>query len=90
MHIWFTPINLDRPPDQTLERLDWFVANTEWLNAFPDHQSSNLDFFASDHRPVRLKTNPPKPNQLPTQPKPFTFEHNWLLKEDYKDTIKTL
>lgn len=82
----FTWDNKRRAPHQVLERLDRYVANAQWLSTFPHYRSVNLDFFGLDHRPVLLKTLPIKNDMLVHQHKAFSFNHNWLLEEDYKET----
>lgn len=66
------------------------MANDSWRTAYPDHRYKNLDFYNFDHRPVSLNNGPLTPKPLSGPNKPFSFEHKWLLEDDYKETIQTL
>lgn len=59
------------------------MANPTWLNAYPNFIAKNLDFFNSDHRPVSINTEAKPVYQNDHQPKPFMFNHCWILEEKY-------
>lgn len=84
----FTQDNKRKPPNHILERLDKYVANSEWITAYPDFKSHNLDYCSSDHQSVTINTNPSFTNNKGGRNKFFNFNHNWLLEEDYKELIK--
>lgn len=50
--------NKCKGPYHILKCLDRFVTNEACISSFPNHHSTNLDFFNSDHRPVILNSNP--------------------------------
>lgn len=70
------------------EKLDHFLANTEWENLFPRAQATNCSFFGSDHRAVKLSVNLRKwvPKHKPC--KPFIFENKWILENGFIDNVK--
>lgn len=86
----YTWDNKWKGPHRILEWLDRFVANEEYISTFPNHWSSNLDFFNSDHRPFIINTNPQNSLGQSNTWKPFNFEHKWLLEQDYSDNIKII
>lgn len=66
------------------------MANQAWVNAYPNYKTSNLDFSYSDHRPVIVNTNVMDQNMRTPRFHYFPFNHNWLIEEDYKSTIKDI
>lgn len=86
----FTWDNKRTHPYNILARLDRFLANSTWLTLHPGHQAFNLDLLDSDHRPILLDTKPPRAtnDRSSHRLKAFTFEHNWLMEEDYEDVLK--
>ncbi|KAG8379884.1 hypothetical protein BUALT_Bualt07G0135700 [Buddleja alternifolia] len=64
-------------------RLDRCIANTSWINLFPQAFVSHLPAINSDHSPILLHTDS---HQL-GGPKPFCFENMWTRDDTCKDTI---
>lgn len=66
------------------------MANDTWRDRYPNYRSSNLDFYSSDHRPVCISfnRNTDAPNRSHRFKKSFTFEHKWILEEDFDDFVK--
>lgn len=59
-----------------------------WHNLFPSMKAENLEFFGSDHRPIYLNLNVTSIQFLNSYPRRFTFEHKWLLEDDFSDVFK--
>jgi hypothetical protein len=71
------------------ERLDRFLANSEWANQFPSYQNSHLLRFKSDHSPILLEFN----HCLPLcQNKPrsriMRFEQVWIRDDQHFQVVK--
>lgn len=47
-HTWFNK----REEEEVFERLDRFLGDPNWQEAFPHAKSTALDFYGSDHRLV--------------------------------------
>lgn len=73
-----------------MEPLDRFLANGTWRIHFTDHQASNLDFLESNHMLILLniKLHRTNVNHFPRRGKTFTFEHIWLMENEYEDILK--
>lgn len=50
----FTWSNKRRGRATIREKLDRFCGSLDFLSLFKDHEVSNLDFYGSDHRPVKI------------------------------------
>lgn len=85
----YTWMNKRRGRNLILEKLDRYVANNTWRNLYPNVEVWNLEFYHSDHRPIKLLLN--RSLIVPKQPhsSTFRFEAKWLLEESYEDTVKT-
>lgn len=70
-----------------LECLDRYFCSYEWQVRFPNWEVSNLEFYGSDHRAILISTQPTYSEQLKKGPYRFTFEHKWLLEEDFSSVI---
>lgn len=69
-------------------RLDRFVADQTWIDNHPNFKVENLDFYSSDHRPIRLTTNPHNQTVSKGHSKRFTFEHYWTMEDDFETVVK--
>lgn len=85
----FTWDNKRNFPNIVLERLDRFVPNSSWIAIYANYRTSNLDFFGSDNRPVKLITDQPHCNLGLNCSKAFNFNHHWLLEDEYQDLISS-
>lgn len=47
--------NKQHPPNTIQERLDRFLANSEWKTLFNNAEVTNQDFYGSDHRTINLE-----------------------------------
>lgn len=83
----YTWDNKCRVPHQILELLDRFVANQDWISNFPSYKCTNLDYFGSDHRAIFINTNHCEHNFTKNRAKCFSFDHNWLLEDNYLETF---
>lgn len=68
-------------------RLDRFVANHHWIDNYPDYKVYNLDFYSSDHRPIRMNTNPNTMISIRDKIHRFTFEHKLIIEEDFEEIV---
>ena len=59
------------------ERLDWGLANYDWLAKFPTGRVKHLSCFTSDHRPLLLSLDADGERKRWSR-KPFRFESIWL------------
>lgn len=55
---------------------------------FPTVEVENMDFFGSDHRPVYIYLRKSCNSNFTKSPKQFTFEHKWLLEDDFADCFQ--
>lgn len=55
---------------------------------FPTAEVENMDFFGSDHRPVYIYLRKSCNSNFTKSPKRFTFEHKWLLEDDFADCFQ--
>lgn len=60
-----------------------------WLSVYENYSSKNLDFFNSDHRPILIDMKPVSHNIDTNCPKSFSFNHDWIMEDKYKKTLKT-
>lgn len=60
------------------------------MTKFPDHRAVNLDFFNSDHRPILINTRGLLCTGDLFKRSSFSFNHNWLLEDDYKEVHNNL
>ncbi|KAK1325374.1 hypothetical protein QJS10_CPA01g01441 [Acorus calamus] len=67
------------------ERLDRAFANTTWMMEFPNAVVQVLPRYASDHAPLLLHTELPRP----TGWKPFRFERFWLDYPEVEQIVKS-
>ncbi|XP_073060288.1 uncharacterized protein [Primulina eburnea] len=84
----FTWSNRRKGDDAIFARLDRFVCNLDWRRRFPTASVENLDYFGSDHRPISLTLVPRAHRIIKKYPRRFTFEHKWLLEDDFTQTFK--
>lgn len=85
----FTWLNRRQGRALVHEKLDRFLANRSWINAFPDMEAVNLEFYGSDHRPVKLYFNSRPCQHHPRAGSSFMFETKWLLEDDFLDVVTT-
>ena len=72
------------------ERLDWAMANEEWLDYYPNNSLRHLDYFHSDHRVLYLSfqklestiSNKRKRSR-------FRFENMWIREPECKEIVKS-
>lgn len=71
------------------ERLDWAMANDEWLEGFPNNALIHLDYFHSDHRAllVRLEGDAGLPAGNSRKRSRFRFENIWVKEPDCREII---
>lgn len=72
------------------ERLDWAMANEEWLKCFPNNVLTHLDFFHSDHRALLLcceDTNGLSSGYKRKRSR-FRFENMWVEEPGCKEIIE--
>ncbi|XP_073120983.1 uncharacterized protein [Henckelia pumila] len=79
----FTWCNRRQQQDIIFERLDRFVCSSEWQLIYPSADVHNLDFYGSDHRLIMISNNPHLDGRFSKGPRRFTFEHKWMLEEDF-------
>lgn len=84
----FTWLNKRRGRDTIFEKLDRFVANSDWLSLFPTTKTLNLDFLHSDHRPVKLVFENRPYWRQDISSRRFKFENKWLLEDGFMDVVK--
>ncbi|WVZ80053.1 hypothetical protein U9M48_027564 [Paspalum notatum var. saurae] len=68
----------------TYERLDRCLANTDWINAFPNTSVHHLPMLYSDHCPILIKMD----SLVQKFKKPFRFENRWLQEADFQQVAK--
>ncbi|XP_075485270.1 uncharacterized protein LOC142524991 [Primulina tabacum] len=80
----FTWCNRRGGEETILARLDRFFCSAGWNLNFPDAEVKHLEFYGSDHRALIMSLkNPLRRNTNPGYRR-FTFEHKWLLDEDFE------
>lgn len=85
----FTWINKRKEPYHIKERLDRFVANTEWINTFSSFEVKNLNFYGSDHRPIQITTKQADRSTIQSVQRRFMFEHKWLMEDNFDSQIRS-
>lgn len=80
--------NKKKGEDIIFARLDRFLCNTDWQMVFPSAEVVNLDFYGSYHRPISLSLTLPPILNFKRYPKRFTFEHKWLMEDDFADFVQ--
>lgn len=75
----------NRSGNPIYERLDRAWANSNWIESFPDHNLWHLPRVTSDHCPILLKLENPRPMD---GPKPFRFEPMWILHDNYPEVVR--
>lgn len=83
----FTWCNRRQEEEFILARLNQYVCNFYWHSLYPTVEVENLAYYGSDHRPISLILHPKSNIKLQKYQKRFTFEHAWLLEEDFLDCI---
>ncbi|KAA3468935.1 reverse transcriptase [Gossypium australe] len=71
------------------ERLDRGVANSEWMDLFPDYQIEHLSHSFSDHCPLLLDTKGEGRMHIRQNARMFRFEFNWLLDSSFEDQVRS-
>lgn len=66
-------------------RLDRFVCNHAWQGLFPYAEAKNLEFAGSDHRTISMVFDPVNNLVGSRFMKRFTFEHKWLLEDEFSE-----
>lgn len=84
----FTWNNKRDDQDNVMVRLDRYVADNFWIDNYPGHRVHNFNFYLSDHRPIRLDTNPTAADSPRSYTPKFTFEHKWVIEEDFEKIIE--
>lgn len=84
----YTWYNKKHGKDDILARLNRFLSSFDWINLFPMAKSENLNYFGSYHRPVCLCVCHRSIPVMDWHKKWFTFEHKWLLEDDFSDFLK--
>lgn len=73
-----------------MERLDRFVVNSIWIDSFPSFRVDNMDYSKSNHRPIKVSTNQSPITHTHFTKRRFTFEHKWILEENFADLVWSL
>lgn len=84
----FTWCNKRKGNYMILARLDRFVSNFDWHMFLPSAEVENLAYFGSDHRPMSVVLKSIFLPKIMKYPKRFTFEHKWIIEEDFSEYIK--
>lgn len=84
----FTWCNKRQGDDRILARLDRFLCNFKWNLLFPSAVVQNHIYLSYDHRPIFLRLSQVRKNCWNKFPKRFTFEHKWVLENDFTDFFK--
>ncbi|KAF5443252.1 hypothetical protein F2P56_035824 [Juglans regia] len=71
----------------TKERLDRAFCNATWAKAFPNSEVFTLPTVSSNHYPL-LVTIEESQAYRNKKDKPFRFEANWALREDYQNLVE--
>lgn len=66
------------------ERLDRFLANSQWLQSFPESIVYHLPRFKSDHNPLLFSTTP---HNSSISQRPFRCEKIWLDQPDFANLV---
>lgn len=66
------------------ECLDRALENVEWKIHFPRMEIHHLPHTKSDHCPILMDIDPPERKS----PKPFKFEHMWLMDPSFLNLVK--
>ncbi|GAU20296.1 hypothetical protein TSUD_337770 [Trifolium subterraneum] len=80
----FTWIKSRGTPHVIEERLDRAMANTSWLQLFPQVRLTNLLAAYSDHSPILLQCKPIIRTHINHS---FRFENSWLKEPDLEDVV---
>ncbi|GAU38215.1 hypothetical protein TSUD_226360 [Trifolium subterraneum] len=80
----FTWIKSRGTPHVIEERLDRAMANTSWLQLFPQVRLTNLLASHSDHSPILLQCKPIIRTLINHS---FRFENSWLKEPDLEDVV---
>ncbi|XP_073038304.1 uncharacterized protein [Primulina eburnea] len=73
--------------EHIFERLDRFLGNAEWQMLFPLAEVTHLDFYSSDHRLISISMKMGCEAEFRKRPSRFTFEHKWMLEEDFQSVM---
>ncbi|KAK6163508.1 hypothetical protein DH2020_000372 [Rehmannia glutinosa] len=88
---FFTWANKRSGDGMIFERLDRFFTTLSWRLMYPSAKTTNLEFFSSDHRAIRLHLQySGKENRDGHQhkTKQFRFEKYWCFEDDCKAVIE--
>lgn len=77
----FTLSNCHSNNTKVFERLDRVVANSVWLNMYPNYRLHNYPFFDLDHSPILLKMMDGLDSKKIFM---FKFEEMWLKHPNFK------
>lgn len=66
------------------KKLDRALFSPSWLSRFPDCHVELLNRATSDHNPLLFRM----PSPVPSTPRPFKFQHFWLLRSDFMDLVQ--
>lgn len=84
---WWTWERGRTPQTRVRERLDRFMASTEWSNLFPNATVTHLLKNKSDHCPIVARlTQHRRPREGGRRS--FRFETAWLLEEGCENIVK--
>lgn len=84
----FTWCNKISGPDRVLAFLDRFLCSSNWHLTFPTAEVVHLSYLGSDHMPILLRLSKETHHRWINASKRFTFEHKWLLEEDFTHFFK--
>ncbi|KAK6136603.1 hypothetical protein DH2020_029636 [Rehmannia glutinosa] len=74
---------------QVFERLDKFFTSENWRSLYPTAIATNLEFYHSDHRPVKIILGPDFVTRRAGRNKnQFRFESCWLLENDFEAVVE--
>ncbi|KAK6142941.1 hypothetical protein DH2020_023289 [Rehmannia glutinosa] len=85
----FTWTNGKSGEENIQERLNWFLANSEWVLLYPGHEVHHLIRSASDHCPIIIKWLRTKGRKnAKGWAHVFRFESMWLMDETCKNVVQ--
>ncbi|KAL8487381.1 hypothetical protein ACS0TY_023893 [Phlomoides rotata] len=88
MGLKFTWINKRSGRGRIWEKLDRFVANEEWFKLFPMAKASNLDFFGSDHRVIKIYLHKACSITEVKGNKHFMFENKRMMEDGFTQAVR--
>ncbi|KAK6141536.1 hypothetical protein DH2020_024721 [Rehmannia glutinosa] len=86
---FFTWVGRNSADTQVFERLERFLNSEGWQRMYPTATTTNLEFFHSDHRPVKISLGPDFTMRRAGRNKNrFRFESCWLLENEFEFVVE--